>query len=209
MTDLPHSMTSTKIRHDKTLHKLEGILQWCSLVYNHLFSSCKTMSTCNYHVNPISSALSFTKPYRNVSEITHKKRLRHQQMNCRSPRLDSCCKPTERIFGQVLDAAIGLLARTSMSQTVRKQTIGLLSSAEGGRILRSAAFKLAGNGYSQTQAFLPYTHTHTHTRTARHQFIYSTPTFRNFTRRSSYNACQVYRLWNRQIRVSARTFTRT
>jgi len=28
MTDLPHSMTSTKIRYDKTLHKQEGILHW-------------------------------------------------------------------------------------------------------------------------------------------------------------------------------------
>jgi len=81
MTDLPHSMTSTKIRYDKTLHKQEGILHWCRLVYYHLYSSGKTMSTCNYHVNPISSALysniytafSLTNTYRNASEITHTK----------------------------------------------------------------------------------------------------------------------------------------
>ena len=100
MTDLPHSITSTKIRYDKTRHKQEGILHWCRPVHYHLLSSGKTMSTCNYHFDPISSALytdidtalSFTNTYRNMSQMTQKKGLRYQQLNCQSPHPDSCCK---------------------------------------------------------------------------------------------------------------------
>lgn len=77
--------------------------------------------------------------------------------------------------------------------------------AEGGRILRSAAFKLAWSGRLSPNAGISTTHTHTQTtRIDRHPLIhhiriYTTLTYRNFTQCCSYNACQVYRLWNRRF----------
>ena len=105
-----------------------------------------------------------------MSQITHKKGVRYQYLNCQSPRPDSCCKQIKRIFGQVLDAAIGLLARTSRSQIRGSRRSGFCF------LLKAGEFCVQGHSNGPEPAFAKRTHFHRiHTRhdtTARHQFIH-------------------------------------
>lgn len=181
ITDLAHGITSIKIRYDKTRHKQEGISHWCRLVYYHLLSSGKTMSTCNYHLHPITSALytniyialSFTNTYRNMGQIAHtKKGVRYQQLNCQTPRPDSCCKQIKRIYGQVWDAAIGLLVRTSMSQIRGIRLLGFCF------LLKAGEFCVRRHSNWPEPAFAKRRHFHhTHTDTKSPSSIHTPHTY--------------------------------